>query len=115
MISIHMGSRCILKAERVGKRRPTGFLDLKHHIELGLDTNLSSLFDDEDLNLLREGREFWLEVNNSGSRHLLLTYVPDEEGWDAILEFENGDAESIFNVTLEKLLAAPPENPESEH
>lgn len=102
-----MGSRCLLKAESVGAARPAGFYDLKHHITLGLGTNLSSLFDDEDLNLLREGRELWLEINNSGSRRLHLTYFPDEEGWDAILEFENGDAESIFTVTLENLLADP--------
>lgn len=102
-----MGSRCLLKARSTGGEYPSGFFDLKHCITLSVETNLSSLIDDDDLVLLREGREFWLEINNAGQRHLLLSYLPDEDGWDAILEYENGDAESIFDVTLESLLIDP--------
>ncbi|MFX4299930.1 hypothetical protein [Pseudosulfitobacter pseudonitzschiae] len=104
MISIHLGSRCLLKAEAVGTPNITGFFDLRHGIILGLETNLSSLLDDGDLCLMRDGRELWLEVNNAGTSQLLLTFLPAEESWDALIEFTNGNASSIFDVTLERLL-----------
>lgn len=103
MISIYLGSQCLLKAEVYESSTVLKIRDLQYAIDMDPDTHLSSLLMDNEIAYIRNAGTCWLEINHAGTRQLELSCIEDETGWDAIVEFENGDAASIFDVTLKKL------------
>lgn len=111
MISIHMGSRCLLKAERKGEGADAPLQDLVYGAVMKPGHSLASLFDDQDIQALTDARCLQLTVNGDSHRTLEIRFESTDIEDAILVTDEMGRVVDFHDVTLGSLIQVAEEEP----